>query len=152
MMAGLTAVAAIMATDASAQDCPEWFKWFCPSDASSTPVAGDGIPREGRLSRTNPSSDSAMDRRSKRLRTAAATAVKNPKSQQKQTVQSAGAATADRPSPNGDPSRERHLTRHEGRQGSALTEQEKEELFREFLEWQNARPSAIQTSIIRNSN
>jgi hypothetical protein len=152
MMAGLTAVAAIMATDASAQDCPEWFKWFCPSDASSPPVASDGIHRERPLSRTNPSSDSAMDRRSKRLRTAAATAVKNPKSQQKQTVQPAGAATAARPSPNGDPSSERHLARREGRQGSALTEQEKEELFREFLEWQSARPSATQTSIIRNSN
>src|SRR5262245_44996617 len=135
MIAGLAAVAAMMVTDAAAQDCPEWFKWLCPSYASSTATGtGDGGREERQPSRTSPGSGSTG--RSKR--TVATAAMTKPKSPQKQTLHQARSDTAVSPSPIRDPG-DGQLARHEGGRESTLTAQEKEKLFREFLEWQSAR-------------
>jgi hypothetical protein len=136
MIAGLTAVAAVVTADAFAQECPEWLKWLCPGDASSTAAARYGVRQERQLSRAN-ATGPAMDRRSKHSRTVAAATVTNSKSQ-KQAPEPAGAAMAADRSPNRAPSRERSA-QHEARQDPAITEQAKEELFRKFLEWQNSR-------------
>ena len=61
MIAGLTAIAAMMNVDASAQDCPEWLKWVCSSSASSNTVAREGTRQDKQLSRTKLPSRSAMD-------------------------------------------------------------------------------------------
>src|SRR5262245_27217139 len=138
MIAGLAAIAAMMVTDASAQDCPEWFKWLCPSNASSAATAtGDGGREDRQLSRTSSSSSS----RSKHSRTVVTAAMTKPKSPQKQTLHQARSTAAVGRTPNGDPG-EGQLARHEGGQDTTLTAQEKEKLFRGFLEWQGARNTA----------
>src|SRR5712671_3015332 len=48
LVAGLAVVWTLMAADASAQDCPEWFKWLCPDSASSNPATKEAAqPHRG---------------------------------------------------------------------------------------------------------
>jgi hypothetical protein len=138
----LTAVAALMATGASAQDCPAWLNWACSGGASSTAAAREGARQERQRPRTKPISHSAMNRRSTQSRTAASDNVTNPKSQQTQAPKLARSAKV----ASGDPASDLRLVRHEDRQGSAMTEQEKEELFEQFVEWQNARRLNAETN------
>ena len=76
MIAGLTAIAAMMTVDASAQDCPEWLKWICPGSASSNAVAREGSRQDKQLSRTKPTARSAMDHKLTQARPAAADTAK----------------------------------------------------------------------------
>jgi hypothetical protein len=132
-----SAVAAMMAADASAQDCPEWLKWAC---ASSTAAAREG--QEKQLSRTKATAGSPMHRRSKQARTVAEDSVTTPKSQQTRAPERARPAKTARHTPSGD----RRSAQHEERQGSAMTDQQKEELFHQFLEWKNARRLNAETN------
>jgi hypothetical protein len=100
VLAGLAAGAAMMAAEASAQDCPQWLKWVCPDSASST-TASKGVRREKQLSRTKATSSSEAARRSRHDRRLA-----------------------------------RHGERQERRPEAAINDEEKEVLFRQFLEWE----------------
>ena len=121
MIAGLTAIAAMMTVDASAQDCPEWLKWVCSSSASSNTVAREGTRQDKQLSRTKLPSRSAMDHKSTQARDAAADAAKP---QQTQTPEPARAA----------------------RLRPAMSDGEKEALFEQFLEWDKARRLNAETN------
>jgi hypothetical protein len=122
VLAGLTAIAAMMAADASAQDCPEWLKWACPDSASSNTAARKGVRQEKQLSRTKATSSSDMGRRTKQARGAAADTATNPKPQQTQAPEPVRPA--------------RHGERQGTRFDPAMNDQEKEVLFQEFLEWE----------------
>jgi hypothetical protein len=135
LLAGLTVIAAMTATDASAQDCPEWLKWICPDSASSNPAAKDAVQ-----------SGSAAGQRTKQTRPVPADTATNPQSRQTQAAEPARAAKAARPTRSGDPSDDRRLARQGERQGArldpAMSDQEKDALFQEFLVWQARRPNA----------
>jgi hypothetical protein len=122
LLAGLTAIAAMMTTDASAQECPEWLKWICPASASSNPAAKEGGQSAEQLARTTAPSGSAAGRTPKQTSPAAA-----------DTPPPARTAKAARPATSGD--------RRPARQG-AMSDQEKDALFKDFLVWQARRPNA----------
>jgi hypothetical protein len=122
LLAGLTAIAAMMATDASAQECPEWLKWICPNSASSNPTAKEGGQSAEQLARTTAPSGSAAGRTPKQTSPAAA-----------DTPPPARTAKVARPATSGD--------RRPARQG-AMSDQEKDALFKDFLVWQARRPNA----------
>ncbi len=131
MLAGLTVIAAMVAADASAQDCPEWLKWICPDSASSNPAAKEAVQP-----------GSAAGSKTKQTRPVAADTATNPQSQQTQAAEPARTAKAARPARSGDPSGDRPLPRQGARLDSAMSDQEKDALFQEFLVWQARRPNA----------
>jgi hypothetical protein len=130
VIAGLTGIAFMVAADASAQDCPGWLKWACPTSASANAVARD-VRQEKQRSRGKASSRSAVD------------SATTPKSKQTEAAEPAPPAKAVRHTRSGDPSRDRRLAGYGERQGTrvdpAMNDHEKEMLFQQFLEWQQAR-------------
>jgi hypothetical protein len=126
LLAGLTAISAMMAADASAQECPEWLKWICPNSASSNPAAKEGGQSAEQLARTTAPSGSAASRTTKQTGPAAA-----------DTAEPARTAKAARPTRSGDPSGDRRPARQ-----GAMSDKEKDALFQEFLVWQARRPNA----------
>lgn len=119
LFAGLTAAAAMMATDASAQNCPEWLTVACPGETLNVP------PEEAAPQAEQPRSRVTGSSRTKPARPAAADTTTNPRPQQAQAPEPARPARAARP---------------------AMNAQEKDALFQQFLVWreerrQNAEPS-----------
>jgi hypothetical protein len=152
LLAGLTAIAAMMAADASAQDCPEWLKWICPDGASSNPTAKEGVQSgpAKQLARTTAPSGSATGRRTKQARPAAANTATNPQPQQTQAPEPARTAKAVHPTRGGDPSGDRRLAQQGERQAAridpAMSDQEKDALFQQFVEWDIARRLNAETN------
>src|SRR5712671_1574833 len=136
LVAGLAVVSTLMAADASAQDCPEWFKWLCP-DASSNPATKEAAqPGQGKeLARTKANSNSASGNKARTTSRSAADIATNPKSQQ--SVQEASRqAKAGRTAGGGEQRLAREGEQRAGRLGATTNDQEKE-LFDEFLVWFN---------------
>jgi hypothetical protein len=137
LVTGLAVVSALMAADASAQDCPEWLKWLCPDSASSNPAAKEAAqPGQGKeMARTKASSNSASDSKARTTSRSAVDIATNPKSQQ--TVHEASRQTKARRTAGGG---EQRVARQDeqlpGRLGATMNDQEKE-LFEEFLVWFN---------------
>ena len=126
-----------MAADASAQDCPEWFKWLCPDSASSNPAAKEAArPGQGReLARTKASSNSASGNKARTTSRSAADIATNSKSQR--TIPEASRqAKAGRTAGGGEQRLARQGEQRAGRLGATTNDQEKE-LFDEFLVWFN---------------
>ena len=137
LVAGLAVVWPLMAADASAQDCPEWFKWLCPDSASSNPAAKEAAqPGQGKeLARTKASSNSASGNKARTTSRSAADIATNSKSQQ--TVPEASRqAKAGRTAGGGEQRLARQGEQRAGRLGATTNNQEKE-LFDEFLVWFN---------------
>ena len=137
LVAGLAVVWPLMAADASAQDCPEWFKWLCPDSASSNPAAKEAAPPgQGKeLARTKASSNSASDSKARTTSSSDVDTAKNAKSQQ--TVPEAShQAKAGRTAGGGEQRLARQGEQRAGRLGATTNNQEKE-LFDEFLVWFN---------------
>ncbi|HEY7764869.1 MAG TPA: hypothetical protein VIB38_07750 [Aestuariivirgaceae bacterium] len=111
VLAGLTAITATMAADASAQTCPEWLRWMCPDNASSNEPARKGA-RTGKPHAQTKARAPEVARRS---------------------------ATPARATTSSGPSNNRHQLQGE-RQGTPLEpeidDQQREELFQQFLEWE----------------
>ena len=82
LVAGLAVVSTLMAADASAQECPEWFKWLCPDSASSKPAAKEAVQTsQGKeLARTEPSSNSASGNKARTTSRSVADIATNSKS------------------------------------------------------------------------
>jgi hypothetical protein len=116
LFAGMTGIAAMLAADACAQDCPAWLKWACPDSASSSTAASPP-----------PHSSSPTSRRAKPAG-AAASNTRTP--EQTQAQGSTRPSKATRHTRSGNSSGERRL---------ALNDQEKEALFQQFIEWEKAR-------------
>jgi hypothetical protein len=116
LFAGMTGIAAMLAVDASAQECPAWLKWACPDSASS-----------GTAATAPPNSSSSASRRTKPAG-AAASATATP--EQTQAPGPTRPSKATRHSRSGNSSGERRL---------ALNDQEKEALFQQFIEWKKAQ-------------
>ena len=120
LLAGMTGIAAMLAADASAQDCPAWLKWACPDSASSSTAAS-----------APPNSSSPTSRRTKQTgAAAAATAIP----EQTQAPGSTRPSKAARHARSGNSSGERRLALN-----PALNDQEKEALFQQFVEWKKAQ-------------
>ena len=137
LVAALAVVSTLMAADASAQDCPEWFKWLCPDSASSNPAAkGAAQPGQGKeLARTKASSNSASGNKARTASRSPVDIATNPKSQQ--TVQEASRqAKARRTAGGGEQRVARQDEQRAGRLGATENDQEKA-LFEEFLVWFN---------------
>jgi hypothetical protein len=130
VLAGLMSAIAAMLTEAFAQDCPQLFKWACSGSISSTAATTDVIRKEKRLSKTKVSSRSARGDGSKQAKKATAETV-NLKSPQAQPTELARSGV-DRLTQNSDPL-------GGDREGTAMSSQEKETLFRDFLEWKKAK-------------
>jgi hypothetical protein len=141
VLAVLCVVPAMIAADASAQDCPGWLGWACPQ--SSNPAAGTSIRREKRLARTKAASGSETRRTTKQAsatkqaRRPSAAAAAAPGARQTQGPRPARPATTARNSGSGDQSGDRRVVRRGQPQGTdVMNDEQKEALFREFLEWQ----------------
>jgi hypothetical protein len=120
LFAGMTGIAAMLAADASAQECPAWFKWACPDSASSSTAA------------TAPPNSSAPIGRRTKPAGAAASATAAP--EQTQAPGSTRPSKATRHTRSGNSSGERRLALN-----PALSDQEKEALFQRFVEWKKAQ-------------
>jgi hypothetical protein len=122
LIVGLSATAAMMAADASAQNCPEWLTMTCPGESLNVP-AEEGVPQA--QVQQPPRMRATTGARTRQGRPAAADTTTNPKPQQAQAPQPARPAKTARP---------------------AMNDREKEALFQQFLVWreerrQNAEPS-----------
>ena len=138
VLAVLSVVPTMIAADASAQDCPEWFRWACPD--SSNAAAGNSIRREKRLARTKATSSSETRRTTRQAKRTSARTAPTSGLQQTQGLGPARPAKTARDTRSGDQSGDRHLVRHGPQQGDdVLSDGQKEALFREFLEWQKGR-------------
>jgi hypothetical protein len=130
-------IAAVMAADARAQDCPEWLKWACPGSNASNPAAAPGVRKEQPPARAPATPSSKMKQ-------------PRPAGTDNATVQPTRAPGPARPAqPNrqplrGDPAGEQRLA-GERPATPVMTDQEKEGLFQEFLEWQKARRPSAET-------
>jgi hypothetical protein len=131
LIAGLTAVAAMTATNASAQNCPEWLTLICPNEA--VPVPAEESAPQGQAQqpgRTRGTSTSSTGSRTQQARPAGAAparpaATANPNPQQTQAPAAARPVRTARP---------------------AMNAQEKEELFRQFLTWREERRQKSQNN------
>jgi hypothetical protein len=115
----MTGIAAVLAADASAQDCPAWLKWACPDSASSSTAAS-----------APPNSSSPTGRRAKPAGAAASATAP----EQTQAPGSTRPSKATRHARSGNSSGERRLALN-----PALSDQEKEALFQQFIEWKKAQ-------------
>jgi hypothetical protein len=111
----MTGMAAMLAADASAQDCPAWLKWACPDSASSSTAAS-----------APPNSSPPTSRRTKPAGAAASATAP----EQAQAPAPTRPSKATRHTRSGNSSGERRL---------ALNDQEKEALFQQFIEWKKAQ-------------
>ena len=149
LIAGLTVASAMTVADAFAQDCPEWLKWACPDNAASNAPAmqrGQQSQR-GQIARTNAPSTSATGRRTKQAIRAGAYPATNPKPTPTQAAETQGRAKPTGQVSSVDRSGDQRLASREARRAArsrpALSEQEKEALFQQFLLWRKEqRPDA----------
>ena len=127
LIAGLTATAAMMAADASAQNCPEYLALNCPNESLTVPADESAAQGQGeQATRGKPGASGATRTKQTRPTTPAATdAAANPKPQQAQATTPARPAKTARP---------------------ALNPQEKEALFQQFLTWRQERRQAPETN------
>jgi hypothetical protein len=135
-------MAAMMAADVSAQECPEWLKWVCPDRVSSNPASGNHVRQEKQLSRTKATSGSETGRRTKQARGAGVDAATKSKQRQDAASKPAGSATTARNIRSGDQSGDPRLVAHGERQGTRADQamnDEQEKLFQQFLEWEKQR-------------
>jgi hypothetical protein len=142
VIAGLTSMAAMMAADVSAQECPEWLKWVCPDRVSSNPAAGNHVRQEKQLSRTKATSGSETGRRTKQARGAGVDPATKSQQRQEAASKPAGSATIARSTRSGDQSGDPRLVAYGERQGSRADQamnDEQEKLFQQFLEWEKGR-------------
>ena len=65
VIAAVTAVSGITAGGAHAEECPQWLKWVCSSDASPNAVATQDAGQNKQISRTKPASHSAIGGKAK---------------------------------------------------------------------------------------
>jgi hypothetical protein len=113
MLAGLTAITAMISADVSAQGCPEWLRWVCPESASSNVPASKDV-RQGKQ-------------------------VARPKAQGLEAARRS--ANPARTTTGGDASSDRNVAR-EGERGQGtprereIDDREREALFQQFLEWE----------------
>jgi hypothetical protein len=126
----------MMPGDASAQDCGGWFQKAC-SDSASTNQAGL-VRGKNRLSRAPAIIGSEKGGRGKQLLASAAAP------QRAKRPDAARPAKPARDSRSGSRSGEQSLARSHGEPqrrhaGPAMSSQEKEMLFEEFLAWRKAR-------------
>jgi hypothetical protein len=126
LLAGLTVAAAMMAADASAQNCPEWLTVACPGQSFNV-AAEDGVAQgQGEQPRTKATASSATGPRTKQARPAAAADTPtNPKPQQAQAPAPGRPARTARP---------------------AMNNQEKDALFQQFLVWREERRQNADTN------
>jgi len=157
LLAAWTAIGAMMAADASAQDCPEWLplgciefpkcpEWVCPDRTLSNPVSKDGVqsgPAE-QVARTTAPSGSATGRGTKQARPAAADTVTNPQPNQTRALEPLRPSESLRPPKAVRPTRSlaQQKERPAARPDPKMSDQEKDALFQKFLEWQARRPNA----------
>src|SRR5438477_7064179 len=80
--AGLTIVSAMMVADASAQDCPEWFKWACPGGASSNPAGKEAGQSDRGKDSVRTKANSAPGSKTRTTSRTSGGITTNPKSQQ----------------------------------------------------------------------
>jgi hypothetical protein len=142
LIAGLTSMAAMMAADVSAQDCPEWLKWVCPDRVSSSPAAGNRVRQEKQLSRTKATSGSETGRKAKQARDAGVDAATKSKQRQEESPKPTGSGPTARNIRSGDQSGDPRLVAHGERQGTRADQamnDEQEKLFQQFLEWEKGR-------------
>jgi basic membrane lipoprotein Med (substrate-binding protein (PBP1-ABC) superfamily) len=135
-------MAAMMAADVSAQECPEWLKWVCPDRVSSNPASGNHVRQEKQLSRTKATSGSETGRRTKQARGAGVDAATKSKQRQEEGPKPTGSAATARNIRSGDQSGDPRLVAHGGRQGTRADQamnDEQEKLFQQFLEWEKER-------------
>lgn len=151
-LAALAAIGAMLAADASAQDCPEWLplgciefpkcpEWVCPERALSNPPAKEKVqsgPAE-QVARTTAPSGSATGSGTRQARPAAADTVPNPRPKQALTSEPPRPAKAVRPTRSLAQQKERPAARPD----PEMSDQEKDALFQKFLEWQARRPNAV---------
>jgi len=132
LIAGLTATAAMMAADASAQNCPEYLTLNCPNESLTVPAdesAAQGQGEQATRGKPGASGTGARPKQTRSAAPAATDAAANPKPQQAQTTAPAPASA--RPARTARP---------------ALNPQEKEALFQQFLTWRQERRQAPETS------
>ena len=151
VLAGVIAITAMVAADASAQDCPEWLKWACPDSASSNPAARKGDRRGKQMSGTKATSSSEIGRRTKQARGGAANTTTDLDPQQTRPAEPARPARAARHIGNNNPSGDRRqASRHGEREGKrldpVLNDYEKEVLFQEFLKWDEKPRLNVETN------
>jgi hypothetical protein len=129
LIAGLTATAAMMAANASAQNCPEYLALNCPNESLTVPADESAAQGQGeQATRGKPGASGATRTKQTRPTTPAATdAAANPKPQQAQATTSGPARPARTARP-------------------ALNPQEKEALFQQFLTWRQERRQAPETN------
>ena len=142
VIAGLTSMAAMMAADVSAQECPEWLKWVCPDRVSSNPASGNHVRQEKQLSRTKATSGSETGRRTKQARGAGVDPATKSKQRQEEAPKPTGSAATARNIRSGDQSGDPRLVAHGERQGTRADQamnDEQEKLFQQFLEWEKER-------------
>jgi hypothetical protein len=154
LLAVWTAIGAMVAADASAQDCPEWLplgciefppcpEWVCPERALSNPPARDLKTQPGpaeQVARTTPPSGSATGSATRPARPAAADPVTNP--QPKQTRASEPPRPPKAVRPTRSLAQQKEGPRPAARPDPKMSNQEKDALFQKFLEWQAQRPDA----------
>jgi hypothetical protein len=138
-LAGVTALAAMLAADASAQNCSDWLVRRCPDGASAQTTAKPAVRQEKQLARPRTSASSETGRRAKAKR--ADTAAK-PKSQKARVSEPVRSAKAARDARSGAPSGNRNRDKDQNGEPSGrrlevkLSDREKELLFQQFLEWE----------------
>jgi hypothetical protein len=126
LVAGLTAVAAMTAAGASAQNCPEWLTLTCPSESLTVPAEEGAAQGQGEQPpRTRATASSRTSAQTKQARPAVAETTTSPRSQQAQAPQPARPARTARP---------------------AMNAQEKEALFQQFLVWRQERRQSAEPS------
>ena len=129
LIAGLTATAAMMAADASAQNCPEYLTLNCPNESLTVPAEEAAAQGEQATTRGKPGAPGARAKQTRPTAPAATDAAANPKPQQAQAT--APAPTSARPARTARP---------------ALNPQEKEALFQQFLTWREERRQSPATN------
>jgi hypothetical protein len=143
VLTGLSVIAAMIAADACAQDCPEWLKWTCPHTTSSNPAAGNRIRYEKRLSPPKVTSTSDIGRRTRQPKTVSADTAPTSRPQQRAASEPARPAKAARNTRGPGQSGDRRLVAPGEKLGPRLdhvmNDEQKEVLFQEFLEWQKGR-------------
>jgi hypothetical protein len=129
MIAGLAGIVAMMSTNASAQDCPEWLRWACSMWASSN-SAREVAPRERQRARTPTAPGSQTDPITKQVRAAPDGATPQQTKRWETTVRTA------RSTGSSDLSGDQRPARH-GDHG-VMNDQERAALFQKFSAWQKA--------------
>jgi hypothetical protein len=144
LFGGLTIVSAMMAADASAQDCPEWLKWVCPDSSISNPAAKEAAQSGRGKDSARTKATSAPDSKTRTTGGATGDLTTNPKSQQT-APEVARQAQAGRTAGGGDQRLPQKSKQRAGRLGGAPTNDQEKELFEQFLVWFNEQQTNAAT-------